>query len=69
MPAARLFLVWNTPEWGNADDDLLSLAAGVLSEGKSSRLYKRLVYDTQLCTAVNASPGTAEEWAPPSTST
>jgi zinc protease len=60
VPQPRVFLVWNTPGWGAPDDDLLDLAARVLAEGKSSRLYKRLVYDEQLATSVEASPGTSE---------
>jgi len=46
----RAWLVWNTPEWGAEDDVLLDLAARVLSSGKTSRLYKRLVYDDQTAT-------------------
>ena len=43
------------PQWGSADGDYLSLAASVLSTGKSSRLYKRLVYDEQIASDVDAS--------------
>jgi len=43
VPQARVYLVWNVPQWGSADADLLGLAANVLSSGKTSRLYKRLV--------------------------
>ena len=60
VPQARLYLVWNTPEWGTQDDTLLTLAAQVLSSGKSSRLFKRLVYDEQLATDVMAFQGTSE---------
>ena len=55
VPQARLYKVWNVPEWGSADGDYLALAASVLSTGKSSRLYKRLVYDEQIATDVDAS--------------
>ncbi|RPJ53401.1 MAG: insulinase family protein, partial [Acidobacteria bacterium] len=54
VPQARLYMVWNVPAWGTADADLLSLAANVLSSGKTSRLYKRLVYDEQAATGVSA---------------
>src|SRR6266498_3683276 len=57
VPQARTYLVWNTPPWGDPEDDLLDLAARVLASGKSSRLYKRLVYDEQVATAVDASTG------------
>jgi zinc protease len=55
VPQARLYKVWNVPAWGTADADYLDLAASVLSEGKSSRLFKRLVYEEQIATDVDAS--------------
>ena len=60
VPQTRLYMVWNVPQWGSADADLLSLAANVLSTGKTSRLYKRLVYDEQVATGVSASLDTRE---------
>ena len=54
VPQARVYKVWNTPELGTADDTRLELLAGVLATGKSSRLYKRLVYDDQIATDVSA---------------
>jgi len=55
VPMARIYMVWNVPQWGSADADLLGLAANVLATGKTSRLYKRLVYDDQIATDVSAS--------------
>jgi zinc protease len=60
VPQARVYKVWNTPEWGAADDDYLDLVARVLTSGKSSRLFKRLVYEDQIATDVNASQGSSE---------
>lgn len=60
VPAARVHLVWNTPQRGTQDDQLLRLAAAVLSSGKSSRLYKRVVYDEQTATDVQAAQQTLE---------
>ena len=54
VPQARLYEVWNMPGWGTADADYLNLVSDVLSQGKSSRLYKRLVYDDQIATDVSA---------------
>jgi zinc protease len=55
VPQARIFKVWNTPGHGTADDVALDLAARILATaGKTSRLYKRLVYDAQLATQVTA---------------
>ncbi|HEX7050325.1 MAG TPA: pitrilysin family protein [Longimicrobiales bacterium] len=56
VPQARIYKVWNIPEWGSADGDYLALAADVLASGKTSRLYKRLVYDEQIATDVSAFP-------------
>jgi zinc protease len=50
----RIYKIWNIPEWGSTGGDLLDLASSILSDGKTSRLYKRLVYDDQIATAVNA---------------
>jgi zinc protease len=54
VPQARVYKVWNVPEWGSADVDYLGLVSNVLSSGKSSRLYKRLVYDDRIATDVNS---------------
>jgi zinc protease len=55
VPQARIYKVWNIPGWSTADADYLNLVTDVLSSGKSSRLYKRLVYDDQIATDVSAS--------------
>jgi zinc protease len=55
VPQTRIYKVWNVPEWGSADADDLSLAASVLSTGKSSRFFRRLVYDEQIASDVDAS--------------
>ncbi|MCZ6478423.1 MAG: pitrilysin family protein [Gemmatimonadetes bacterium] len=54
VPQARIYMVWNVPEWGSADADYLDLVSDVLAQGKSSRLYKRLVYEDQIATDVFA---------------
>jgi zinc protease len=50
----RLYLEWNGPPDGSADAGMLELLMDVLNSGKSSRLYKRLVYTDQIATAVTA---------------
>ena len=55
VPQARVYQVWNIPGWGTPDADYLNLVSDVLSSGKTSRLYKRLVYDDQIATDVSAS--------------
>jgi zinc protease len=54
VPQARLEKVWMMPEIGNVEADYLDLVAGILSEGKSSRLYKRLVQDERIASDVTA---------------
>jgi zinc protease len=54
VPQARVYKEWNIPEYGSADGDYLDLVTDVLAAGKTSRLYKRLVYDEQIATDVAA---------------
>ncbi len=60
VPQPRLYRVWNIPGWGTADERYLDLAGDVLSSGKNSRLFKRLVYDDQIATSVAAYVDTRE---------
>src|ERR1700721_1036741 len=50
VPQTRIYKVWNVPEYGSADADYLDLVGDCLSTGKSSRFYKRLVYEDQIAT-------------------
>jgi len=50
----RLYLAWITPRAFAPGDAALDVAASVLAGGKNSRLYKRLVYDTQMAQTVSA---------------
>jgi len=54
VAAPMIVMTWNVPQFGTADADYLDLLSDVLASGKSSRLYKRLVYDTQVATSVRA---------------
>ena len=54
VPQARLYRVWNTPQYGTRDAAMLDLVATVFGRGKTSRLYERLVYRDQVATAVEA---------------
>jgi zinc protease len=60
VPQARLYRIWNVPEFGSAVEPSLDLVAQVLGQGKTSRLYKRLVYKDQIATSVSASDDTNE---------
>jgi zinc protease len=50
----RIYLAWLTPGLYRPGDAELDVLSGVLSDGKNSRLYKRLVYDLQLAQDVTA---------------
>ena len=57
VPEPRVWMAWHSPSFyapGDADLDILS---SVLSDGKESRLYKRLVKDKQIARSVSASQG------------
>jgi zinc protease len=54
VPQARIYKVWNVPQDATPDGDYLDLVSDILSVGKSSRFYKRLVYDDQIATNANA---------------
>ncbi|HEX7424910.1 MAG TPA: insulinase family protein, partial [Terriglobales bacterium] len=54
VPQARIYKVWNIPEYGSAEADYLDLVSDCLSSGKSSRFYKRLVYEDQIATDAGA---------------
>ena len=60
VPQARLYRVWNVPEFGSPEEALLDLAAEVLGQGKTSRFYKRLVYKDQIATSATADDDTNE---------
>ncbi len=51
---ARLTKSWNTPSFGEEDSVYLEIAAEILAGGKNSLLYKRLVYEDQIASSVNA---------------
>lgn len=54
VPQARIYKVWNTPPIFDPDTNSLDLVSDILGQGKTSRLYRRLVYQDQSCTAVAA---------------
>jgi zinc protease len=54
VPQARLYKVWNVPSFRSADADYLDIFASLLTSGKNSRLYNRLVYKEQIASGVSA---------------
>ncbi len=60
VPESRIAMFWNTPEWGTPEAIYLDLASDILSVGKNSRLYKRLIYEDQIASTANAFVWTKE---------
>ena len=50
VPQARIYRVWNVPSVHTPDEAPLDLGARVLGGGKTSRLYKRLVFRDHVAT-------------------
>lgn len=50
----RLYLAWLTPALLTPGDAALDMVSSILSDGKNSRLYRRLVYELQLAQDVTA---------------
>ena len=54
VPEAKITMAWNVPQWGTKEATMLDLATSILSEGKTSRLYKKLVYEDQAASSAYA---------------
>jgi predicted Zn-dependent peptidase len=57
---ARVYIKWVTPAAYQLGDAALDVASNVLSQGKSSRLFKRLVYELQIAKDVSAYQGSGQ---------
>jgi zinc protease len=56
----RLYIAWHSPALFSAGDAELDLVAEVLASGKTSRLYRTLVFEQRLATEVAASQNSRE---------
>src|SRR5262252_6269201 len=56
----RIHIAWLTPRMFGEGDADLDLAADLLANGKTSRLYKRLVFEERLATDVSATQNSRE---------
>jgi zinc protease len=57
---SRLYLAWLTPAMFADGDAELDLASDLLANGKTSRLYRRLVFDERMATDVSAMQNSRE---------
>ena len=56
----RLYIAWHSPRLFAADDAELDLVGDVLAGGKTSRLYRTLVYEERIATEIAASQNSRE---------
>jgi zinc protease len=61
VPLPAVALTWLIPDARNTDSESLELAATILSDGDSSRLYQSLVYKKQLAQSANANAQIQED--------
>jgi zinc protease len=54
VPLPRLYIAWHMPGYFQPGEADLTVLSGILSQGKTSRLYKRLVYDLKIAQDVAA---------------
>ena len=52
VPETRVLFAWNTPQFGHKEDIHFDLISAILTNGKNSRLYKKLVYEDQIASGV-----------------
>jgi len=52
VPQTRIVKVWNVPQFGSDAASYLTLASNILTDGKTARLYKRLVFKDRTATTV-----------------
>ncbi|MCO4821537.1 MAG: insulinase family protein [Flavobacteriaceae bacterium] len=60
VPETRVLYAWNTPQYGSKEDLHFDLISSILSSGKNSRLYKKLVYEDQTASSVAAFQSSGE---------
>jgi len=56
----RLYIAWHSPSLFGEDDAELDLVAEVLASGKTSRLFRSLVYEDRMATEIAASQNSRE---------
>jgi len=54
VPQERVYLAWPSPQYFAKDEPELVLASSILTDGLSSRLNKKLVYELQICSNVSS---------------
>ena len=60
VPESRILFAWNTPPFGHKEDVHFDLISAILTSGKNSRLYKKLVYEDQIASMVTSYEASSE---------
>jgi zinc protease len=60
VEAPKLIVAWQSPRSTTVGDAECDLLSSILTRGKASRLYQRLVHTDQIATSVQANQGTKE---------
>lgn len=61
VPLPAVALTYLAPPQRSADSEALQIAARILSQGESSRLYRSLIYDQQVAQSADATPDLRED--------
>lgn len=61
VPLPAVVVAWQTVDYGDADRAALTVLDGILSTGESSRMYRSLVYDTQIAAQASSMPDFAQQ--------
>lgn len=61
VPLPAIAVTYLAPPLRNADSEALQVAATILSQGESSRLYRSLIYDQQVAQSADATPDLRED--------
>ena len=61
VPLPAVAFTYLTPPQKSADSEPLEVAATILSQGESSRLYQSLIYEQQIAQSADASPDLRED--------
>lgn len=61
VPLPAIALTYLTPSEKSPDAEPLKVAATILAQGESSRLYKSLIYDQQIAQSADATPDLRED--------
>ncbi len=56
----RLYLLWPSPPLFSADDAALDVAADIMANGRTSRLYRTLIHDRRRAAELGAAQGSRE---------